>query len=390
MKIDGLEILHADGGGRTFDFLKLTTDAGLVGWSEFNEYFGGVGVAATIEGLRGLVVGGDPAKHRSLVLRLRAARRAASGGIADQAIAAIENALLDIHAKSLGVPVHDVLGGAVRGDIPAYFSHCGMYRVRWHEEMHLPTLSTMADLTTAGADAAERGFQALKANVILFDQDPPTVHAPGFGGPGDFPGLTVGPDLIATIREQIEALASGAAGRAGVALDLNFNVRADGARNVARALSDLDLVWLELDGLTPDEFRSLRDSTGVTIASGETLYGRRQLMPFLERGAFDIVIIDVLMNGLSESVRMAEAAEAYDVMVAPHNFYGPLGNLISAHFCAVVPNLSVMEVDGDTVPWFDDLVTTPYPVADGRFRVPDGPGWGADVDEEAVRAHPPR
>jgi L-alanine-DL-glutamate epimerase-like enolase superfamily enzyme len=390
MRITDLTILRADGGGRTFDFLKLTTDEGLVGWSEFHEYFGGVGVGAVIEGLRPLVIGTDPARHRMTALRLRAARRAASGGMADQAIAAIENALLDLHAKSLDVPVYDLFGGPVRDDIETYFSHCGLYRVRWHEEMQLPRLTTLADLKDAAADAAARGFDALKANVVLFDEDPVTVHVAGFGGPGDFPSLTASPRLIASIREQMIALREGAGGDVGVALDLNFNFRVDGHRKIARALNDLGLVWLELDGLTPTEFRSLREIATMPIASGETLYGRRQLMPFLEAAAFDIMIIDVPMNGLSESLRMAEASEAYDVSVAPHNFYGPLANLITAHFCALVPNLSVMEIDGDTVPWYDDLLTSPTTVSGGRFPLPTGPGWGADVDEEAVRAHPPR
>ena len=390
MRIVGLEILRADGGGRNFDFLKLTTDEGLVGWSEFNEYFGGVGVGAAIEGLRGLVGGADPTRFRRLSLRLRAARRAASGGIADQAVAAIENATLDIAAKALGVPVAALFGGAVRDDIEVYFSHCGLYRVRWHEEMQLPRLSTIADLRAAGADAAERGFRGLKANVILFDHDPLTVDVAGFGGEGDFPALGASPERIRTIREQLIALADGAAGRSAVALDLNFNYRVDGVRKIARALSDLDLMWLELDGLTPAELRSLRDIAAMPIASGETLYGRRQLMPFLEAGAFDVAVIDVPMNGLSESVRMAEAAEAYDVAVAPHNFYGPLANLMTAHFCAVVPNLSVMEIDGDLAPWYDELLTSPFRASGGRFPVPTAPGWGADVDEAAVRAHPPR
>ena len=106
MKINNLECLHADAGCRNFDFLKITTDDGLVGWSEYNESFGGMGVSAVIEHLAPLVVGKDPRAYEAIITMLYAVRRQASGGLVQQALGAIENALLDIKAKSLGIPVY--------------------------------------------------------------------------------------------------------------------------------------------------------------------------------------------------------------------------------------------------------------------------------------------
>jgi galactonate dehydratase len=63
---------------------------------------------------------------------------------------------------------------------------------------------------------------------------------------------------------------------------------------------------------------------------------------------------------------------------------------MNAHFCAVVPNLRIMEIDPDTVPWYDELVTVKPDVKDGHLILPTRPGWGTEVDEAAVRAHPPR
>jgi L-alanine-DL-glutamate epimerase-like enolase superfamily enzyme len=83
-------------------------------------------------------------------------------------------------------------------------------------------------------------------------------------------------------------------------------------------------------------------------------------------------------------------ADAHEVNVAPHNFYGPLATMMNAHFSAVVPNLRIMEIDPDTVPWYDDLVTYPAEIRDGHLLLPTRPGWGTDVNEAAVRAHPPR
>ncbi len=93
---------------------------------------------------------------------------------------------------------------------------------------------------------------------------------------------------------------------------------------------------------------------------------------------------------MAESVKIAAMADAYEVNVAPHNFYGHLATLMSAHFCAVVPNVRIMEIDPDVVSWYDDLVTVKPVIKDGHLELPTTPGWGTAVNEEAVRVHPPR
>ena len=91
-----------------------------------------------------------------------------------------------------------------------------------------------------------------------------------------------------------------------------------------------------------------------------------------------------------ESFKIAAMAEAYEINCAPHNFYGHMSTLMSAHLCAAMPNFRIMEIDIDDVPWKDDLVTHPPVIQNGELIVPTRPGWGADVNEEAVRAHPPK
>ena len=83
-------------------------------------------------------------------------------------------------------------------------------------------------------------------------------------------------------------------------------------------------------------------------------------------------------------------AEAYEINVAPHNFYSHLATMMNAHFSAVVPNLRIMEIDPDMVPWQDDLVTVKPDIKNGYLTLPTGPGWGTEIDEAAVRLHPPR
>jgi L-alanine-DL-glutamate epimerase-like enolase superfamily enzyme len=81
-------------------------------------------------------------------------------------------------------------------------------------------------------------------------------------------------------------------------------------------------------------------------------------------------------------------AELYDVMVSPHNWMSPLGTMINAHLCAALPNVEILEIDLDDVPWKMDLLTHPFEIEDGHLVVPDRPGWGTAIDESVVAAHP--
>jgi len=104
----------------------------------------------------------------------------------------------------------------------------------------------------------------------------------------------------------------------------------------------------------------------------------------------DVAIIDTPWNGVWQSMKIAAAAEAYEVNVAPHNFYGHLCTMMNAHFAAAVPNLRIMETDIDRLAWDDELVDHPPVYENGHLVVPDRPGWGCDPNEEAIRAHPPK
>src|SRR5947207_14216564 len=158
MKIAQISSLHADAGGRAFDFLKITADDGQVGWSEFNQSFGGPGVSATIDALAPVLIGKDPRAFEAHVALMQALRRPAAGGMAQQAVGAIENALLDLKAKALGVPVYELFGGPLRDTQRVYWSHCGSYRVgaRAHA-MQLPEVRTLDDVVKLGREAVGRG-----------------------------------------------------------------------------------------------------------------------------------------------------------------------------------------------------------------------------------------
>ncbi len=104
----------------------------------------------------------------------------------------------------------------------------------------------------------------------------------------------------------------------------------------------------------------------------------------------DVAIVDVPWNGAWQSMKIAALAEAHDVNVAPHNFYGHLCTMMNAHFAAAVPNLRIMEIDVDRLPWDKELFTHEPEFENGHLIIPDRPGWGTDPIEEAILAHPPK
>jgi galactonate dehydratase len=392
MRIAKIEDLHCNAGWRDFSFLKITTDDGLVGWSEFMENFGAEGLSGVIERLGERLIGMDPRPVEKITAFLHGLTRQTPYGINQQAIAAIENALVDIKAKALGIPVYELLGGPVRDRLRLYWSHCGTWRVSFADRIKAWTgfepIRTLADVKRAGAEVAARGFKGLKTNIMLFDGPAPRIHMPGFNGEG-WPALNIDRSLVDAITAELDAFRSGAGPSVGLHLDLNFNFKTEGYIRLAQALEPFDLVWLEIDSYDPAALATIRRSARTRIASCESLYGRRQFRPYLEQQSVDVAIIDVAWNGILESAKIAAMADAYEVNVAPHNFNGHLGSLMSAHLCAAIPNFRVMEIDIEDVPWKDDLVSKPPVIEEGELLVPSGPGWGAEINEEVIRAHPP-
>lgn len=392
MKISNIEILHADGGWRTLSFLKVVTDEGLVGWSEFHESFAGGGLCSVIAKLAEHVVGTDPTAVGAIDARLTTLTRYIAGGIAAQAVGTIENACLDIKAKALGIPVYELFGGALRNRLPLYWSLCGTLRPRFHEILGTPPIASLDDVVALGKEVVQRGFKALKSNIILFEGGVASVYQPWMlaAGPGH-PDLNLTPQILAGVVESLAAWRQGVGDEVGLHLDLNFNFKPEGIRRIANAVEEFGLMWLEVDLHEPTALAVIRQSTLTPIASLETIYGRKELRPYLDRNAVDVGIVDPLWNGLPETMRMAILADTYDVNVAPHNYHGQqLATFISAHMAAALPNFRVMEYVADEPSWTVDFLTQPLTIENGALVLPTGPGWGTEINEEAVRARPPR
>ena len=213
MRIVKVEDFEADAGWRTFCFLKITTDEGLAGWSEFKENYWSPGLTMVIRKLAPSVIGEDPRAVGRLSAKLHAMTRMTAGGQSHEAVAAFENACLDVKAKALGVPVYALFGGPIRTRIPVYWSHCGTFQAQFpdifEKVLGLPPLRTLDDLKRLGESVLARGYKAMKTNPILFDAERPRMLYPGFSrNPTEFtPNLE--PRVLRGILEQLEAFRDG-------------------------------------------------------------------------------------------------------------------------------------------------------------------------------------
>ncbi len=388
MKVTSVDMLHADAGWRPWSFVKIVTDTGLVGWSECTDSHGSPrGMEGVVRDLAPLIVGEDPRRIELLLARMHARTRQSPGSVVQKAIGGIENALWDITGKALGVPVHALFGGAVRDQIPLYWSHCGTSRVRAWQTVGKPQIKTQADLDLFGAEVKASGFTALKTNIGILSGEP-RVYMPGFYKSEGGPERNADTALLKEIDAWVGGMRRAVGDDIGIALDLNFNFKTEGYIKVGRMLEKYNLLWLEIDTYDPDALRQIKDAVRTPVTSCENLYGLRQYRPYFEKHAMDVASVDVIWNGFSESKKIADMANLYEMNVTPHNYNGHLSTAISAHFCALVPNLRMMEVDVDDVPWRDELFTAVPKVVNGMLGVPQSPGWGVDVNEEVLKAHP--
>jgi galactonate dehydratase len=385
MKITRLETYIVDGGWRPWTFVKVETDDGVTGWGECSDTRAPHAVAGAVRDLETMLIGQDPRAHEARFYDMSRMLRSSPGGLAARAIAGIECALLDIKARALGISVTELLGGPTRERIRLYWSHCGTTRVRHHEIVGKPPIRGWADVTALAKEVVARGFTALKTNVVLPGKGGTWFSGfDGSMGPND----EWAPNWVVTHLEQLIGTIRNAVGpEFDINLDLNFHFKPEACMRIARALEPFKLHWLEIDNPDPDAVRQIKDSTSTTICTGETLVHMKEYLPFFERHAADVFMVDVPWNGIVQSKKVGDVAATFQHNVAPHNYYSHLSTFMSASLCAVLSNVRIMEIDIDDVPWKDELVTVKPDIAAGYMTIPKGQGWGTTVNEEVARAH---
>ena len=386
MKITDIKTFIVDAGWRPWMFVKVETDEGLIGWGECSDGKSPHGIEGVIRDLKPLLLGKDPLAFEMRFYEMYINLRPSKGGIAAKAIAGLDCAFIDLKAKFLGISVPELFGGPTRDMVRVYWSHCGSSRIRHQDILGTPPINSWDDVYNLGKEVKRRGFTALKTNVLLPGENA-TFGGGSFGGAGTTDQIA--PKwLIPHIETLIGTFRDAVGDDIDINLDLNFHFKTEACLRIAKALEKFELLWLEIDMYEFESLKQIKNSTSTKICTGENLFYMNDYLPYFQNHVADIFMIDVPWNGFSQSKKIGDLAEVFQHNVAPHNYYSHMSTFISAALCASLPNVRIMEIDIDDIAWKDDLTTVKPEIIDGYMKLPTGPGWGIELNEDVALEHP--
>jgi galactonate dehydratase len=339
-------------------FVRVESDEGAIGWGEASLESHAEAVDGAFEALRDKFIGADPLRIEDIWQVGYRSGFYRGGPVLMSALAGLDQALWDLKGRVLDLPAWQMLGGRVRDKIRAY-AWIGGDRPN--------------EIADAAKARAGQGFSAVKMNA--------TPEMDWIGTPKLF-------------DEVVERVKAAQAAGVDVGLDFHGRVHRPLAKQLAKVLEPLGLLFIEEPLLSenPEGLRQIAGLTSIPIALGERLYSRWDFKPFFESGAVDIIQPDVShAGGITEVRKIAAMAEAYDIAVAPHCPLGPLALASCLQVAACSPNVAIQEmslgihynVGADLFTYCrDKQQLTPQ---DGYLAIPTGPGLGVDIDEDAVR-----
>jgi galactonate dehydratase len=355
MRITDITCHVVHGEGRNLLFVKTETDAGIVGWGEAFSVGPDLATAAVIEYLATWLKGEDPRDIERLWAAMYQWNRFPFGSIGMAAISGIDHSLWDISAQAAGVPVYELLGGRVRD------------RVRVYQGVG-------QDPDLAVALIKERGYTALKARPLARDQ------ASRPWGENLRGAAKTMEDLRRAVGDDIQ-----------IGLDIHTNVfEPVRALELAYAVAPYNPFFLE-EPVRPEnvaEMALLRRKFPAPLATGESLFGKWAFNDLLKAQAADIIQPDITVcGGLTEMWKIAAIAEGHDVVVAPHHTVGPIATAANLHFAAATDNFLVLEFTPNDSGRRREFVKDPWIPRDGHLEVPETPGWGVELNEDALQRH---
>jgi L-alanine-DL-glutamate epimerase-like enolase superfamily enzyme len=353
--------------------VRIETDTGLVGHGEAKASVGSGGVyhslvTAIERELAPVLIGQDPrdvarlwevmysgvrahyALRRGRVFPILGRR-----GVTISAISGVDMALWDLLGQSLGVPVWRLLGGKVHDRLPAYASG------GWAGEEGIGR--QLRGYVERG------GFRAVKMRVGVMDGD------------------------VMTSVRRVRAARAGVGDGVEIMVDAHGTFGVAEAKRFCREVADCRLAWFE-EPVTADDKRGcaeVRAGTDIPIAAGESEFTRFDFRDLADLRAVDVFQPDLaICGGITEGMRIAALAGAYQLGLAPHLWGGALMFAAGLQVCAASPSAFILEYSLGANPMLHELAEETFPVVDGEVEIPDRPGLGvtvrqAFVDEYRVR-----
>jgi galactonate dehydratase len=368
MKITKITTTVVNAKMRNWVVVRVFTDvAGLIGIGEATVEFQARAVVGAVEDLAPLLIGRDPREiERNWQIMYR--HPFFKGGVVTMsAISGIDQALWDISAKDLNVPLWRILGGLARDRVRMY-DHLG-----GGNSDAVYNSDTVNSFEEKMKLSIKDGFTAVK--ILAVPQSAPL---------GDAARLRHAGELMATARK--------AAGPdVDIMIDFHGRTTAAMAIQYAEVLAPYNPLFLE-EIVQPDQHEALKRARAkitVPLATGERLLHRTEFLPLLEDGLIDVAQPDVChAGGVTELRKISALCDTYGVTMAPHNPLGPIATMVNVHLGLTTPNFLIQEVMRSDVSWRSEVFSGVPEIKDGHIYPPTAPGIGVEMDEKEAAKHP--
>jgi galactonate dehydratase len=368
MKITAIKTVVVNAQLRNWIFVRVETDQpGLYGLGEATLEFQTRAVAGAIEDLGLLILGEDPRNIEHLWQVMFRHPFFKGGIVTMSALSGIDQALHDLKAKDLGIPLWQLIGGLSRQRLRMY-DHLG-----GGDSTAVYNSAASASFAEKAAQSRADGFTAVK------------ILAVGKTAPLD------GHAALAEAEALMRAAREGAGEAMDIMVDLHGRTSAAMAIQYAEVLKPYRPFFLE-EPCQPEDAAGIArvaQATTIPIAAGERLVHRREFLPLLQAGAIAVAQPDVChAGGLTEVRRIAALCDTFGVSMAPHNPLGPIATMVNIHLGFATPNFLIQEVMRADVPWRDEIISGVTPIVGGYVEPSMAPGIGVEINFEAAKKHP--
>lgn len=358
MKIADVRTVVVGNPWKNWIYVVVETDEGIVGIGEATGGSETQPRVAAVEEIKHLIIGMDPRNVHEIFHKLYLTAFIK----VTQAMAGIEMACWDILGKSLGVPVHTLLGGKVRDNVRVYANG-------WYSGDRTPE-----GFAEKASEVVAKGYTALKFDPF-----------------GDA-------HMQMSRKETAEAKALIGAVREAVGDDVDILIEAHdrfstyAAIEIGNWLKDYDVTWFETPVLSTDisALVEVARRIPVRMIAGERMHAIHEFGEFLSHNVTDVINPEPLgVGGIWRSLQIAGIAEAHHAEIALHNAESPFKTMVALHIDAVTPNVFIQECFDDFLdPWVSDVLTGFHRVEDGHLKMPTAPGIGVTLNEEEAKKHP--
>ena len=361
MKITDIKTFTVDCFRTNWVFVKVYTDEGIDGVGEATLEYKEKALWGAVEHIKEAIVGKDPRNIEDIWHGVYRDAYWRGGAVLMSALSAVEMALWDILGKSLNVPVYQLLGGKCRDKVRIYING-------WFAGAKEPE-----EFGQKAKIAVDRGVTAMKWDPF-------------------------GKNYMDISNKDLDkALRCVAAVREAVGPEVDLLIEGHGRFNIptgikiAKELEQFKPMFFE-EPTPPDNLEALkavRDKSPVAISAGERLYSRWDYRKLFDSRASDYIQPDIShAGGISELKKIAAEAETRYIPFAPHNPSGPIANAATLQLAATCPNFCILEIMYQDVDWRKDVTNENLRYEDGYMYIPDAPGLGIEIDEEACLQHP--